>query len=128
MSHDDSSLDARLRRLFAGIDTRADFGARVMARVAARAAAGTADREAELQREWALARQRLRRESWTNAATVGGVAAAAGALFWRYAPAIAQWTEAGGASALDPWHVSAIVAAAMIAALWPLRERLTGAV
>lgn len=127
MSQVEPGLDARLRRLFAGIDTDAQFETRVMALIAADAPVIDGDQTQQIEREWALARRRLRRESWANVATVAGIGAAGGALLWRYAPQIMQWTEAGGATMLDPWLVTAVVALAMVAGLWPLRARLTSA-
>jgi hypothetical protein len=127
MSHDEPGLDARLRRLFTGIDTDAKFVTRVMARIAAETPVIDGDRRRQIERDWALARRRLRRESWANLTTVAGIGAAAGALLWRFAPQIMQWTEAGGPKMLDPWLVTAVVAFAMVAGLWPLRARLTGA-
>ena len=70
-----AALDARLRRMMAGLDAGAGFEARVMQRVAARAAragAVSADLRAQFERRREIVRRRLRREAWSNAITIAG--------------------------------------------------------
>lgn len=125
-----AALDARMRRMMAGIDAGAGFEARIMQRVAAKAAhagAASADLRMQFERRSEIVRRRLRREAWSNAITIAGVGAAAFALVWRYSVQIGQWVaasdlQASGTSAA----LFAIALAAVGAALWPLRGRLAG--
>ncbi|MGE0031597.1 MAG: hypothetical protein AB7T20_10800 [Steroidobacteraceae bacterium] len=125
-----SALDARLRRMMAGLDAGAGFEARVMQRVAAKAAragAVSADMRAQFELRREIVRQRLRREAWSNAITIAGIGAATGALVWRYAPQIMQWATASDLLATTgPAVFFAIALAAVGAALWPLHGRLAG--
>ena len=125
-----AALDARLRRMMAGLDAGAGFEARVMQRVAARAAragAVSADLQAQFERRRAIARQRLRREAWSNAITIAGLGVAAFVLVWRYSAQIVRWaTESDLQAANQPAVLFAIALAAVGAALWPLRGRLPG--
>jgi hypothetical protein len=113
-------LDARLRRAFAGADTRPGFEARVAARVA-----GLQVEPAEILRERAdrrrlRAAKRLRREAWMNAATVAGVGAAAIALVWRHGPAVARGTAAALEVASAPGALLGLAMATLALGLWPI--------
>ncbi len=125
-----AALDARLRRIMAGLDAGAGFEARVMQRVAARVAragAASADLRAQFERRREIVRRRLRREAWSNAITIAGVGVTAFALVWRYSAQIVQWViESDLRAASEPSGLLAIACVAVGAALWPLRERLAG--
>ena len=124
MSEQETKLDSRMRALFANVDTSPDFDARVMRRIAALDSAPAADLRAQFERRRELARQRLRREAWSNAVTIAGVGAAAGIVLWRHAPAIMQWARSGGVTEIDPWLVAGVVISALVGCLWPLLRRL----
>ncbi len=125
-----AALDARLRRMMAGLDAGAGFEARVMQRVAARAAragAVSADLRAQFGRRREIVRRRLRREAWSNAITIAGVGMAAFVLVWHYSGKIVQWVGESDLLATHQPAVLLVVALAAVgAALWPLRGRLTG--
>lgn len=124
MSEQDARLDARMRGLFAGVDTNRDFDVRVMQRIAALDSAPAVDLRAQFERKREVARQRLIREAWSNAVTIAGIGAAAGVVVWRYAPAIMNWAQSGGISEIDPWLFAGIVTAALVVGLWSLLRRL----
>ena len=125
-----AALDVRMRRIMSGLDAGAGFEARIMQRVAAkvtRADAIGTDLRAQFEDRRAIVQWRLRREAWSNAITIAGVGAAAFSLVWHYSAQIGQWVaasdlQASGTSAA----LFAIALAAVGAALWPLRGRLTG--
>jgi choline dehydrogenase-like flavoprotein len=119
----DATLDARLRRHFAGIDTAADFEARITARVAALRAAPASDLRAQFELRRERLRRRLRREAWLNGATIAGIAAAAGAVLWRYAPDILAWPARLDAGP-DPDFLVGIGLVAIVLGLWPQLQRL----
>jgi len=123
MSEQDGRLDARMRGLFADVDTGSDFDRGVMQRVAALGSLPAVDLRAQFERKRELARQRLRREALSNAVTIAGVGAAAGVVVWRHAPAIIQWVRPGGVGEIDPWLLAGIVVAALAGSLWPLLRR-----
>lgn len=125
-----AALDTRLRRMMAGLDAGAGFEARVMQRVAAKAAragAASADLCAQFERRRAIVRRRLRREAWSSAITIAGGGVAASVLVWHYSAQIVRWAAASDLRAAgDPLVLVAIALAAIGAALWPLRGRLSG--
>lgn len=125
-----AALDARLRRMMADLDAGAGFEARVMQRVAARAAragAASADLRAQFERRREIVRRRLRREAWSNAITIAASGVAAFALVWHYSAEIVRWvTESDLQAGNEPVLLLAVAVAAVAAALWPLRGRLTG--
>lgn len=123
MSEQDARLDARMRGLFAGVDTNRDFAARVMQRIAALDSALAVDLRAQFERKRDVARRRLIRESWSNAVTIAGIGAAAGVVVWRHAPAIMNWAQSGGMAEINPWLFTGIAAAALVASVWPLLRR-----
>lgn len=132
MNSDDpefAALDARMRRMMAGLDAGAGFEARVMQRVtakAARAGAIRTDLKAQFERRREIVRRRLRREAWSYAITIAGVGVAAFALVWRYSAQIVQWVTASDLLATSgPASLIAIALAAVCAALWPFRRRLS---
>ncbi len=118
-----NTIDARLRRMLAGLDVREGFETRVMQRIAARVAhagASGADLKAQFERRRELVRRRLRRESWSNGITIVGIGAAAGALVSRYSAEIVQWATASDSVAtLDPLLVIGVTLAVLAAAVWP---------
>ncbi len=118
-----NGIDARLRRMLAGLDAREGFETRVMQRVAVRVAhagAQGADLRFQFERRRELVRRRLRRESWSNGITIAGVGAAVGALVWRYSDEIVRWAAASDSvAALDPMLVVGVTLATLAAAVWP---------
>lgn len=133
MSGDDPklvTLDARLRRMMAGLDAGAGFEARVMQRVAARTAragAVSADLRAQFERRREIVRRRLRREVWSSAITIAAGGVAAFALVWHYSAQIVRWvTESDLQAANEPAVLLLVALVAVGAALWPLRGRLPG--
>lgn len=125
-----AALDARLRRMMAGLDAGAGFEARVMQRVAARTArtgAVSADLQAQFERRREIVQRRLRREAWSNAVTIAGLGVAAFVLVWHYSAQIVRWvTESDLQAVNEPFGLLAIALVAVGAALWPLRGRLAG--
>lgn len=119
-------LEARLRRLFGGLDARAGFEERVLQRVAQLARAPRADLRAQFERRRALLRRSLRREAWTNAATLAGLGACAAVLLWRHAPAIARLAE-GFAVPADAPLLAGVTLAVLGALVWMLLKRAPGA-
>ncbi len=118
-----AEIDARLRRLFGGLDAGAGFEERVMQRVAKLAAAAPReDLRAQFERRCERLRRRLRREAWMNGMTIVGFGACAGALLWRYAPEIQQYAR-GTVPAVDPNLLIVGTLAALGAALWLLVRR-----
>jgi len=124
------ALDARMRRMMAGLDAGAGFEARVMQRVAARAAragAENADLRAQFERRREIVQRRLRREAWSSAVTIAGLGMAAFVLVWHYSAEIVRWvTESDLQATNEPVVLLAVALAAVGAALWPLRGRLAG--
>jgi hypothetical protein len=125
-----AALDERMRRMLAGLDAEAGFEARVMQRVAAKAVrtgAAGADRSAEFERRREIARRRLRREAWSNVITIAGGGVAAFVLVWHYSAEIVRWvTESDLQATNEPVVLLAVALAAVGAALWPVRGRLSG--
>lgn len=133
MNSDDpkfAALDARMRRVMAGLDAPPGFEARVMHRVAtqsARTGAASADLRAQFERRQQLARRRLRREAWSNAITIAGIGSAGFALVWRYSVEIVQWVTASDLPVTNgPVALIGVALAAVGAALWPFRGRMAG--
>ena len=127
MSERESRLEARLRGLFAGVDTRPDFEARLVARIATQVPAQATGLRAQYERRRELGQRRLRREYWSNVATIGAIGAAASAVLWRHSGSIVQFFVAGGMSQVDPWLIAGLTAAALAAGLWPQFRRLLAA-
>ena len=127
---DFAALDLRMRRMLAGLDTEAGFEARLMQRVAARAVragAASADLRAQFERRRGIVRRRLRREAWSNAITIASGGVAAFVLVWHYSAEIVRWlTESDLQAVNQPVVLLAVAVAAVGAALWPLRGRLSG--
>jgi len=120
----DGHLDPRLRRVFAGIDTRPGFEARIAVRISelhAEPANVIRDR-VELRRRRTA--QRLRREAWMNVASVAGAGAAALAVVWRQGPAVAGWMEGLLAAVVDPGVLGGVAAVVLAAGLWPILRGL----
>lgn len=119
-----TALDARLRRLMAGLDVREGFDERLRARIAA-AAPAHAELVAALEARRTAVRRRLRRAAWTNGATLAGVGIAASALAWRFMPEIGRWA-AGIALPGDPLAITGATLAVLAFALWPLLRTMPG--
>ena len=123
MSDQETRLDARLRALFANVDTSPEFDAGVMRRVAALGSAPGVDLRAQFERRRELARRRLRREAWLNAATAAGIGAAAIALVWRHGPQVAEAVLAGLHAAADPIVLMGTAFVVLAVGLWPVLRR-----
>jgi hypothetical protein len=119
-------LEARLRRLFAGIDTAPGFEARVLARAAALPAVPVADLRLRYERRQLEARERLLREAWLNAATAIGAGVAAIALVWREGPAVARWMESFLAASSDLGTLTGVSLLVLGLGLWATIGRLAG--
>jgi hypothetical protein len=119
-----SDFDARLRRAFAGIDTRPGFEARVDARIASAVAEPADVLRERVERSRIRAAGRLRREAWMNAATVAGVGAAAIALVWRHGPAVAHGTAQALEIASAPGALLGLAMATLALGLWPVLRGL----
>ena len=111
------ALESRLRALYAGLDARAGFESRVMGRIAVMKPATREELVARYERRRETVRRRLRRDAWTNALTLAGLAAGAAALAWRYASEIAH------ALAGDPLLIGAVTLAALVIPVWPVPGR-----
>jgi len=119
------SLDARMRRHFAGIDTTPGFEARLAARIAQRSAVPAETRRARADRRHELAAGRLRREALVDVAITAGIGVAAIALVWRHAPVVNRWLEIALAAAVEPGTLMPVAAAALGLAVWlPLQRYL----
>jgi hypothetical protein len=116
-------FDARMRRLFAGVDTAPGFEARVMQRVATRSAAPRADLRAQFERARASATRNLARQAWMNVATAVGVGAAGIALVWHHRLEITHAVQSGLAVAADSGVLVGIAAVVLAAGLWPTLRR-----
>ena len=116
-------FDARMRRLFAGVDTAPGFEARVMQRVATRSAAPRADLGAQFERARASATRNLARQAWMNVATAVGVGAAGIALVWHHRLEITHVVQSGLAVAADSGVLVGIAAVVLAAGLWPTLRR-----
>jgi len=118
-----ADFDARMRRLFADVDTSPGFQARVMQRVAARSAAPRADLRAQFERARARATSSLARQAWMNVATAVGVGAGGIALVWHHRLEITQTVQAGLAVAADSGVLIGIALVVLGAGLWPALRR-----
>jgi hypothetical protein len=121
-----AELDARLRKLFAGVDAGVGFDERVMRRVATVAA--TAPREnlrAQFERRRALLRRRLLREAWMSSITILGIGACAFGLVWRFAPDI-RHLATGQTSLSDPNVMIGGTIALLGGAVWFVLRRVRG--
>jgi hypothetical protein len=118
-----AALDARLRKMFGGLDASADLEARVMVRIAGLAAAAPRENlRAQFEYRRALLRRRLLREAWMSSITILGLGTCAGALLWRYASDIQQLAANAG-QALDPNMLIGGTVATVGAVLWFLVRR-----
>ena len=121
-----AELDARLRKLFSGVDADVGFDERVMRRVATVAA--TAPREnlrAQFERRRALLRRRLLREAWMSSITILGIGACAFGLVWRFAPDI-RHLATGPTPLSDPNLMIGVTIAVLGGAIWYLLRRSRG--
>ena len=126
MSAGDSNgvdFDARMRRLFAGVDTAPGFEARVMQGVAALGRAPRTELRAQIERSRSRSARDLARQAWTNVATAAGVGAAGIALVWHQRLEITQAVQTGLAAAADSGFLLGIAAAVLAAGLWPVLRR-----
>ena len=118
-----TDFDARLRRLFAGVDTAPGFEARVMQRVAARSSAPRTDLRAQFERARASAARNLARQAWMNVATAVGVGAAGIALVWRHRLESTQAVQAGSPPPRIQASYSAWRESSSPLGLWPVLRR-----
>jgi hypothetical protein len=123
MSVDDpgrTNFDARMRRLFADLDTAPGFEARVMQRVLARNLTLRTDLRAQFERARAQATRGLARQAWMNVVTALGVGAAGIALLWKHGSAVAAWVQDDIA---DPGNLTIFGCAVLVAGLWPFLRK-----
>ena len=126
MSADDpgrTHFEARMRRVFAGLDTTPGFEARVMRRVEAQNPAPRTDLCAQFERARAHAARSLARQAWTNVATAVGIGAAGIAVVWRHRLEITPVVQAGLAAAADSGLLVGIALAVLAAGFWPALRR-----
>ncbi len=116
-------FDARVRRLFARVDTAPGFEARVMQAIAARRLAPRTDLRAQFERARASAARNLARQAWMNIATVVGVGTAGIALVWHHRLEITHAVQTGLAAAADSGVLVGIAAVVLAAGLWPTLRR-----
>jgi hypothetical protein len=119
-----SDLDARMRRLFEGVDTSPGFEARVLARVAALESDAAAALRSLAERRRALEQRWLRRESWMNAVTAAGIGGAGIAVVWRNGPSVVRWVEDNSSIASDPSLLMGFALAVLALGLWPALRSL----
>ena len=115
-----NDFDARMRRLFAGVETSPGCEARVHARVAALETRPAASRRVDAERRRVLGRRRLRREAWVNGGIVAGTGAAGVALILRHGAEVSQWVERIATLASDPSLSMGFALAVLAAGAWPL--------
>lgn len=118
-----AALDARLRRLFAGLDAREGFEQRLAARIAAADVRPRADLREQFERRRELVARRLRREAWLNSISAAGIGAAALLLYGRYAQDFARWFL-GALPAADPAWLAGGTLAVLAACVTPLVVRV----
>jgi hypothetical protein len=116
-------FDARMRQLFADVDTTPGFEARVMRRASAQSLAPRMDLRAQFERARTHAARNLARQAWTNAATVVGAGAAGIAVVWRHRLEITQAVQVGLAGAVDSGLLLSIAAGVLAVGLWPVLRR-----
>ncbi len=120
----DNRLDARMRALFAGIDTSTEFEARVLARIGTLHAGPDANLLVCAQRHREATRRRLRQQAWMNATTAIGIGAALIALVWQQGPAVTHWVQRGLATTSDSGALAAVTFAALGVSAWIALRRL----
>ncbi len=123
MSELSDTFDARMRRLFAGVDTSPGFEARLATRVAGLSVVPRDLLRARVERAREISARRLRRESLTWLATAAATGAAGLALVSRHRDSVAAGVEALLAAAADPGQLGAIAAAVLASCLWPVLKR-----
>ena len=116
------ALDARLRWLHAGLDTRTGFEERLAARIATLPQASRADLRAQFERRRERVARSLRREAWLNGLTVAGVGVAALALYSHYMSDVERLASVPFPTPYLGWLIGGTVAA-IVAVVWPLLER-----
>lgn len=119
------ALDARLAKLYGGLDTRPGFEERLQARIASLSAARAAAPEAlraQLEREHERARAAANRAACLDAiaVTIGGAGAAV--ALWKLAPQLTQW-YAATLGQVDPLAAAFGSLAIVAAAGWALLRR-----
>jgi hypothetical protein len=119
----DDDLDARLRRVFAGVDTTPGFVSRVALRVAALPVVPRDVLRERVERGRALAARRLRREALTWVATAATTGAAGLALVWRHHEIVAAGVEQVVDAASGPGLLANAAIVLLAACLWPVLRR-----
>lgn len=118
-----AELDKRLRKLFGSLDAGPGFEERLMQRLAVPGTAMPRENlRAQFDRRRKLLQRRLRREAWMNSITILGLGACAGALLWRYAPAIQQLAT-DSTPTVDTNLLIGGTVAVLAAALWLVIRR-----
>lgn len=116
-------LDARMRRLFAGVDTAPGFGSRLAARIAAVHPVPAEVLRERFERRRDRARRQLRRDAWVNGVTAAGIGAACIAFVGQNSAAVARWVEESVIFASDPALYMGVALAALAIAAWPALRR-----
>jgi hypothetical protein len=119
-----SDFDARMRRVFADVDTGPGFEVRVAARIASLHTEPAEVLRERIEHGRMRAAGRLRREAWMNMVTVTGTGAAAIALVWRHGPAVARWTGEALEVAAQPAALMSLAIATLALGLWPVLRGL----
>jgi hypothetical protein len=123
MSRPGDALDARMRGLFAAVDTSPEFAARLAARIASVVEEPAAAQRVRVERQREALQQRLRREAWTGATAAAGIGAAAIAAVWRHGPAVADKVEGLLTALMEPSLLGGLAIAVLASALWPVLQR-----
>lgn len=119
----DDAFDARMRRLFAGVDTAPGFEARLAQRFAAHPAVPRDVLRERADRGREREARRLRREALTWLAAAGATGAAGVALVLRHGEAVTAAVGQVLGSASEPGGLGKIATAVLAACLWPVLKR-----
>jgi hypothetical protein len=117
------ALDARLRKLYGGLDTRPGFDDRLQARIAELSAARpSAANRSRLEQEHERALAAARRAARIDAIALGLGGLGSAMALWEFAPRISAWYAASVVT-IDPMLVGFGSLAVAGAALWTLLRR-----
>jgi hypothetical protein len=117
------ALDARLRKLYGGLDTRPGFDDRLQARIAELSAARpSAAERSRLEQEHERALAAARRAARIDAIALGIGGLGSAMALWEFAPQLSAW-YATSVETLDPLLVGFGSLAVTAVALWGLLRR-----